>query len=347
MGVPPLDRRQFLHAGAAALAGSGEKKRTLGVVIHSYGVRSRVSRKRGEKPTFSDPLTFLEHCRALGADGVQVALGVPSKDDAAKLRKRLDDTGLFVEGIVRLPSGKGDAGRFAAELTAAKDLGATILRTVCLNTRRYETFATAEAFRDFARKASESLTLAEPIAARAGVRLAVENHKDWRIDEFLDLLKRLSSKHVGVCVDTGNSVALLEEPLAVVEAYAPFALTTHFKDMAVAEYEDGFLLSEVPFGTGFLDLAKIVTTLRAKKPDIRFNVEMITRDPLRVPCLTPKFWATLERVPGRDLADTLARVRKHAAKLPRLAELSDDKQLAVEGDNVEQSLAFARKRLGL
>jgi 3-oxoisoapionate decarboxylase len=273
MGVSPPDRRQFLLAGAAALAAQ-EKKRALGVVIHSYGVRSRVSRRRGEKPAFADPLTFLDHCRALGADGVQVGLG---------------------------------------------------------------------------KKSRESLELAEPIAARAGVQLAVENHKDWRIDEFLDLLKRLSSKHVGVCVDTGNSVSLLEEPHAVVEAYAPFALTTHFKDMAVAECDDGFLLSEVPFGTGFLDLGKIVMVLRAKRPEIRFNVEMITRDPLRVPCLSARYWATLDRVSGRDLADALARVRKHAWKkpLPRLTGLSEEQQLRAEEENVVQSLAFARKRLGL
>jgi sugar phosphate isomerase/epimerase len=334
------NRRELL-AMTAALA-LPDKRRALGVVIHSYSVRSRVQKKR-----FADPLTFLEHCHALGADGVQVALGVPSGEDAARLRRRLDETGMYLEGIVRLPSGKGDADRFLAELKAAKGLGATVLRTVCLNTRRYETFATAEAFREFARKSRESLELAEPLAARAGARLAVENHKDWRIDEFLDLLRHLSSRHVGVCVDTGNSVALLEDPLAVAEAYAPFALTTHFKDMAVAEYEDGFLLSEVPLGTGFLDLTKVVATLRAKNPAIRFNVEMITRDPLKVPCLTPKYWATLGRVPGRDLADALARARKQAAKLPRPAGLSEEKQLAAEQDNVVRSLAFARERLGL
>ncbi|MFO0846411.1 MAG: sugar phosphate isomerase/epimerase family protein [Gemmataceae bacterium] len=348
MGAPPPDRRQFLLAGAAALVRPG-KRPALGVVIHSYGVRSRVSRNRGERPTFADPLTFLDHCRSLGADGVQVGLGVPSKEDAARLRKRLDDTGMFVEGIVRLPSGKGDADRFLAELRAAGDLGATVLRTVCLSSRRYETFATAEAFRDFVKKSRASLELAEPLAAKAGVRLAVENHKDWRIDEFLDLLRRLSSEHVGVCVDTGNSIALLEEPHAVVEAYAPYAITTHFKDMAVAECDDGFLLSEVPFGTGFLDLAKVVKVLRAKRPDVRFNVEMITRDPLRVPCLSPGYWVTLDRVPGRELADALARVRKHAWKkpLPRLTGLGEGQLVRAEEDNVVQSLNYARKNLGL
>ena len=43
----------------------------------------------------------------------------------------------------------------------------------------------------------------------------------------------LGSEHVGVCLDTGNNVALLEDPMEVVETLAPLAFTTHIKDMAV------------------------------------------------------------------------------------------------------------------
>jgi sugar phosphate isomerase/epimerase len=343
-----ITRRDFLGC-ITALPALADKKNTLGIVIHSYAIHTRLSKERGEKVPFADPAAFLDHCHALGAAGVQVALGVPTKEQAALLRRRLDATGMYLEGIVRLPRDKADADRFSRELETAQALGVTVLRTVCLNTRRYEAFATAEAFRDFAKQARASLRLAEPLAARAGVQLAVENHKDWRIDEFTDLLKALSSKHVGVCVDTGNSIALLEDPTAVAEAFAPYAFTTHFKDMAVAESEDGFLLSEVPFGQGFLDLAKVAATLRKARPDIRFNVEMITRDPLRVPCLTRKYWATLEHVPGRDLADALARVRKHAWKkpLPRVSGLTPERQLRIEGDNVQACLDYGRKTLGL
>ena len=69
--------------------------------------------------------------------------------------------------------------------------------------------------------------------------------------------------------------------------------------MAVAEYDEGFLLAEVPLGEGFLDLPKMIALLREARPDIRFNLEMITRDPLRIPCLTDQYWATSANVPGR------------------------------------------------
>src|SRR6185503_1876690 len=104
-------------------------------------------------------------------------------------------------------------------------------------------------------------SLAEPVLKKHRLRLAIENHKDWRVSELLDILKRLSSEWVGVCVDTGNSLALLEEPMAVIQGLAPFAFSCHLKDMGVQEYEEGFLLSEVPLGEGFLDLKKMIALL--------------------------------------------------------------------------------------
>ncbi len=131
------------------------------------------------------------------------------------------------------------------------------------------------------------------------------------------------------------------------ELLAPHAFTSHLKDIGVEEYADGFLLAEVPLGTGFLDLAKIVATLRKAKPDFRLNLEMITRDPLKIPCLAPKYWATLENIPGRRLAEILALVRAKAGKkpLPRVGELSKEDQLKREDENVRQSLRYAKEHL--
>src|SRR5690606_25602157 len=130
-----------------------------------------------------------------------------------------------------------------------------------------------------------SLQLAEPVVRKHRVKLAVENHKDWRASELIDILDKLDSEWLGVTLDFGNSISLLEDPMDVVRTLAPRALSTHVKDMGVAEYEDGFLLSEVPLGQGLLDLPAIVNICRKYNPEITFNLEMITRDPLKVPCL--------------------------------------------------------------
>jgi sugar phosphate isomerase/epimerase len=335
-------------AGASTLFAEERKPCRLGLVIHSYDLRRSDSRKAKEEPAFDDPLAFLAHARKVGADGIQLGIGRRDKDYTAKLRKAAEEAGMHVEGMIRLPDDKQDTERFSAEIESAKDAGARLVRCACLTGRRYEVFETARAFEDASKKAYERLGLAEPLLAKHDVGLAVENHKDWRADQLVELLKRVSSKHVGVCVDTGNSIALLEAPLAVVETLAPFALTTHLKDMAVAEYEEGFLLAEVPFGAGFLDMKKMIEALRKHRPDVPLNLEMITRDPLKVPCLTGKYWATFETLPGRHLAEALARVRKHAAKkLPQLSALPRARQIEIEEENVGKCLQYARERLGL
>ena len=331
---------------SAAESAEPTMKQPLGLVIHSYWIR----RERPLPPDFgslAEPLEFLEAAAKVGAKGIQTKVSGLETASLAKLRDAIEKHAMYVEGTINLPKDQADVSRFEAEVISSKQAGATVLRTVCMNGRRYEVFTSAEQFRQFADQAWKSLVLAEPIAAKHGVRLAVENHKDWRIGEMLGWLKRLSSEFVGVCLDTGNSVALLEEPHEVVEAFAPWTLTTHFKDMAVAESDDGFLLSEVPLGDGFLDLKRIVATVRKAKPEVKLNLEMITRDPLRIPCLAPKYWATLGDVPARELAETLSRVRRHKypQPLPTVASLPHAEQLRVEADHIARCFKYATEHL--
>ena len=346
-----MNRRDALKvlALAAAMpcaAAEPARRQPLGLVIHSYWIR-RAKPLTPEFGNVADPLAFLEAAAKAGAAGIQTKVSSLDAETIAKLRDAVEQRGMYVEGTIVLPKDEADVARFEAEIVSSKQVGATVLRTVCMSGRRYEVFASLEQFQKFAEQSWKSLTLAEPIAAKHRVRLAVENHKDWRIDEMLGWLKRLSSEFIGVCLDTGNSIALLEEPHAVVEAFAPWTFTTHLKDMAGAEFDDRLLLSEVPLGDGFLDLHRLVATLRKAKPEVKLNLEMITRDPLRIPCLAPKYWATLGNVPAHELAEMLACVRrhKHPQPLPMIAPLSHAEQLRVEADNIARCLKFAREKL--
>src|SRR5438445_5722432 len=123
-----MTRRQILAAGCAgvlpALASCGlpaaadsddASRGRMGVVIHSYGIRSK-----DQKSGLADPLVFLEYCRTLGAAGVQTMIG--ARDDAYidKVRAALKTSDMYIEGIVRLPNSAAEAERFAAELRTAK-----------------------------------------------------------------------------------------------------------------------------------------------------------------------------------------------------------------------------------
>jgi sugar phosphate isomerase/epimerase len=344
-------RREWLAAGAGGLLALTARADTpaavtpthMGVVIHSYGIR----RSANKEHRFDDPLTFLDYCRGLGAGGVQTSVGVRDDAYAAKVRELLAAHKLYLEGSIALPRDKADVERFTAEVRTVKSCGATVFRTVLTSGRRYEIFDSADGFRKFVEDGKQALALARPVVEKHEMRMAVENHKDLRTPELLELLKKLDSPFVGVCLDTGNSIALLEAPQETTDLLAPLVLTTHVKDMGVEEYADGFLLAEVPLGAGFLDLAKIIGTVRRARPEVRLNLEMITRDPLRIPCLTPKYWATLEAISGRRLAEMLALVRAKAGKkpLPRVGDLGKEEQVRREDENVRQSLRYAREQL--
>jgi sugar phosphate isomerase/epimerase len=346
-------RREALAVGLAAVvapatARCGEQRPgKLGLVIHSFPVRTARDRDRPHGERFDDPIRFLEYARSLGAGGVQVGIG--ARDDAYcdALRALAEAASMHLEGIVSVPRDEGDLARFEAEVRAARRAGSTVVRTAMLSGRRYETFDSLAAFRRFADRSAASLALAAPVVARHGVRLAVENHKDWRADELVALLKKIGSDSVGACVDTGNSITLLEEPTDVVEALAPWAITTHLKDIGVEEYERGFRVAEVPLGAGVLDLPRVVRTLRAAHPEIPLNLEMITRDPLDVPCLADRYWATFPDLPGHHLARTLAYVRAHppARPLPRVSRLGLEERLRAEDENIRRCLDYSRGHL--
>ena len=294
---------------------------------------------------FKDAPGFFDYARSLGAEGVQVALR--SLEQAHAMRAKVEATSGWYEGDIRLPKNESDLAAFDDQVRWVHEAGGTVARSVLTGQRRYEGFHSMEEFRAFRAHGEQSLWLAEPVLKKHRVRLALENHKDQVIPEMLEMLHHISSEWVGVCVDTGNNIALLEEPHAVVEALAPFAASVHFKDMAVQPFADGFLLSEVPPGTGFLDLPRIVATLRKANSAIGFNLEMATRDPLKVPCLAPGYWATFPDRPAIDLARAMGLAKQYAVshQVPQVAGKAVEVVLAEEEANNRTSLQWMREHV--
>lgn len=349
-----LSRRQFLVATAALpltrFASAAVLQRTaVGLASDVWGIHQRWQVASGKKGDLSDPQAFLGQCHRLGAHGMQMPLGIREPDDLAKLRKSAEDRDLYIEGSINLIGPRFDLDGFEKELLTAKSAGASVVRTVVTPGRRYEQFNSAEEFAGAYAYALEVLKKVEPVVARHKIRLAIENHKDHRISERLELLKRLGSEWIGVCVDVGNSFSLCEDPMETVRAFAPFAFSVHLKDQAVREYDDGFLLADVHLGKGFLDLPGMVRVLREAHPEVRFSLEVITRDSLRVPVLTPRYWVTMGGVPPTDLARTLKTVRSKssAEPLPVISSLPADEQLQAETRNIQRSLANACEHLRL
>lgn len=319
----------------------------MGIVIHSYGKRWQGKYSSLKSPPFRHALDVLDHVRSFGVGALQIMVNGWTAEFAGKVRDTRESYGMKLEGSIALPKHASDVGRFEQELRLGKEAGATIFRSAT-GGRRYELFSSLADFQHFKANAFKSMQLAEPIARRQRVRIGIENHKDFQAEELAELLGRLSSSHIGSCVDTGNSMALLEDPMHVVETLAPFVVTTHIKDMAVQETPTGFLLSEVPLGEGILDLPRMFALFEKANPQIDYHLEMITRDPLDIPCLKPGYWATFPNKPGTDLARMLTLVReRQAAKLPKTSGLSTEAALDFEEANIVKSLRHAGDKLGL
>ena len=285
-----------------------------------------------------DTLEFLEHCHSLGAAGIQMGVASTEPEYLKRLRERAEQYGMWLELM-------GGLKQADAALAAAKEVGAGCVRMGCLGGRRYETFNSMADWKKFVADSRASLTTAVRTAEKHKIHIALENHKDWTIDEMIALLKEYSSEYLGACIDTGNNISLLDDPMEVIERLAPYAVATHLKDMAVDEYPDGFLLSEVNFGEGMLDMKRVVAIILKARPKTKLTLEMITRDPLQVPCLKDKYWATFESRDARYLAKTLAMVREKKKTLPRISHLSKDEQMRVENENVVQCLKWAGQNL--
>ncbi len=283
-------------------------------------------------------IEYLEKAHSAGAAGVQSTLASQDPAYLKKVRSFLEERGMYLEIATRLPG--EDTSEFEAVVRSAKEAGAECLRSVCLTGRRYETFNTLDEWNAFAADAKLRLARAVKIVEKHRFPLGLENHKDWTADELESLMKQYGGDYLGVCLDTGNNIALLDDPMEVIERLAPYAFSTHIKDMAVDTYADGFLLSEVPVGEGILDMKRIVASVQRARPKTRLTLEMITRNPLPVPCLTDRYWATFPGSRRPYLGRTMRMVKERRSGLPRLDGLDDEAQHKLEDSNVVRCLRY-------
>lgn len=325
-----MTRRNFtaVAAAGAALQATPPKSK-MGIAVTCYMSYRKIR----------DADALLERCAQLGAGGIQAGAPV----DAAKFRARAEQLGMYYE--VYLPFGEG----LEAAVVKAKQAGALAGRIGALGGRRYETFSTLESWNKFVSDARPKIAAASQAAAAHKFTIGIENHKDWTLDEQLGLMKEFGHEHFGTLLDTGNNISLLDDPYEHTEKLAPYTVLTHIKDMGWQEHPQGFEMSEMPLGEGTLDMKRIVAAIRKARPETRMTLEMITRDPLLVPCLGEKYWLTMGDRKAKHLAGTLRMVRTVKARqpLPRMEQLTATQRIEEEEDNIKRCLNTAREKLGL
>ena len=332
----------FAATGLAAAAAPAKVLKNMGSAGPGLTARIKAMGKNWD---------IVEYCHEKGLGAAHTNL--PLDLDPAAIRKIRDQVNKYdmrLTMLVRTPRTDADLPKYEASVKACSEMDG---RVVCVHDpfsgRRYEQFKNAAEFHDFDALCKAAVRRAEPILRKYKMPLAIENHKGWRSDELAAWVRSTSSEYVGVCLDLVNNVSLIETPQQTIDTLFPYTIFVSFKDIGVDFYQDGILLSEVALGDGHIDLAAIVTRMQKKNSKMLFQLEMLTRDPLKVPIFTEQYWKVYDDkspVPPRDLAMLISWIRNHPPKkpLPSTSGLTPEQHLALEDQLNQQCIDYARAK---
>ena len=218
-----------------------------------------------KKMTMED---FLEYAKFVGVDGVSLeSCFFPSYDMVwfADLKARLDAYGFDRVYAWGHPDGL-EAGKnrdafddMVKQIAYAKAIGAKVMRVVASSLMfRFEPHAPQIDI--LAGWFKEAVKVAEAY----DVKLAVENHIDYTSDECVELLERVGSPCLGLNLDTGNFLRLLDDAVEGTRKLAKHVLATHIKDLKPVRgvnAREWYFLSSTPVGDGLVDNQKIAQLL--------------------------------------------------------------------------------------
>lgn len=118
------------------------------------------------------------------------------------------------------------------------------------------------------RYVSEVLARASEGARAAGVRLLLENHSDFTVDEYERIVRDVGRDRMGVFLDLINPLVTFDDPVRAIERLAPLASSGHIRDFELRSIQQpdkyhrrGFeVLYRYP-GEGVAPLAALLTKL--------------------------------------------------------------------------------------
>jgi sugar phosphate isomerase/epimerase len=224
---------------------------------------------------------FLTRTIELGADGVSLeSCFLPHRDPAylSELCGRLDE--LELERVYAWGHPNGLLGGKSPEaydemlesIAQAKAVKAEVMRVVG-NNGRYR-------FDEHDKQIDRlSALFADAVkeAEAQGIRLAIENHQDFTLEELAILLENVNSPYLGLTFDSGNCLRILDDPIKGLERVADRVLATHIKDIRLQTgmpADRWQFFACVPAGEGVVDLPRIIEILKAAGYSGMLTVEL-------------------------------------------------------------------------
>lgn len=200
-----------------------------------------------------------------------------------------------------------------------------------------------------------ALRAVRAVAQDLGVKVAIENHGDLTARETRGLIEDAGSGHVGACLDIGNPLWVLEDPLLTVEVLAPYIASTHLRDSALYAHPRGAAFQWLALGDGTMPVREIFAKLRQVAPQSPLHLEIITGRPPQVLAYhEDELWKHFRGLPAADFARFVTLVKNGrpyeggmiVADIPGGPAAPAEYQAALKLQqrlDLERSLAFARK----
>ena len=117
-----------------------------------------------------------------------------------------------------------------------------------------------------------------PEFEKKGIKIAIENHDFYETGELIDLIYKLDSSCLGICLDTVNSFAALEPPNKVIKTLSPYTINLHIKDFVITRTNSqmGFSISGAPAGKGLLDIDYTLREIEKNENEVNAILELWT-----------------------------------------------------------------------
>lgn len=312
-----MDRRAFLaHAGAAVLLPSALVAAQNAASVELGSIDGSVG---GNQFT---PAQFLDYLSSIKLTWAMISLPPATLADEAaikEVRAQADRLGIKLQlafGSV-CPSARGFNAKLgtleeqvARALRASQIFGATCMRCVLGGDAERPQI---DMHIDNMIKAVRGIRAR---VADSGVKLAVENHGgDLQAREMKMMVEAVGTDIMGVCLDSGNPVWMLEDPHMTLEMLIPYAETSHVRDSAVWKVPEGIAVRWVNMGDGNVDIDGWIQKFIKAKPGLPIIFEnLVSANPRIHRIYDPKFWDNWRNMPAWELSRFLAVAEKGTPK---------------------------------
>lgn len=249
---------------------------------------------------------YLDLAESIGARCVELPtalLAAFSDDDLRRLRDRLD----FANRVPVLSQGS-PVGGIEASLTAARALGATIIRMALTRVLCGDRADPSCNWTETVTSVEKALRKEGVVAADRGVTLGIENHQDFTSAELMEFCEA-SGPNVGITFDVGNALAVGEDPIAFTRTIAPRVCHVHLKDYRAHWTEEGYRLVRCAIGDGALPFKEIAVILSEHTPGLTAAIEPGALNVRYIRLLTPDWWEGYPDRSARALVAGLAAAR--------------------------------------